>query len=41
MTIVDIKNGVHAAGGFAAEAVGLDAAIRYLESWGLLQGTTQ
>ena len=30
-----------AAGGFASEAVGLDAAIRCLESWGVLRGLTQ
>jgi hypothetical protein len=29
---------VNAAGGFAAEAVGLDAAIRILEAWQLLKG---
>jgi hypothetical protein len=32
------RDGINAAGGFAAEAVGLDAAILCLESWGLLRG---
>jgi hypothetical protein len=35
------RSAINAAGGFAAEAVGLEAAIRVLESWGLLQGATQ
>jgi hypothetical protein len=29
---------INAAGGFATEAVGLDAALRCLEAWGLLLG---
>jgi hypothetical protein len=32
------RDSISAAGGFAAEAVGLDAALRCLESWGLLKG---
>ena len=32
------RDEINAAGGFAAEVVGLDAAIRCLESWGLLRG---
>jgi hypothetical protein len=32
---------INAAGGFATEAAGWDAAIRVLEYWGLLQVTTQ
>jgi hypothetical protein len=32
---------INAAGGFAPEAVGLDAAIRVLEAWGLLRGAAQ
>jgi hypothetical protein len=32
------RDEINAAGGFASEAVGLDAAIRCLESWGLLRG---
>jgi hypothetical protein len=35
------RDSVNAAGGFAAEAVGLDAAVRVLESWGLLRGVAQ
>jgi hypothetical protein len=33
------RDAVNAAGGFASEAVGLDAAIHCLEAWGLLRGT--
>jgi hypothetical protein len=35
------RDEINAAGGFAAEVVGLDAAIRCLESWGLLKGSLQ
>ena len=35
------RDEINAAGGFASEAVGLDAAIRYLKSWGLLKGSLQ
>ena len=35
------RDEINAAGGFAADAVGLDAAIRCLESWGLLNGSVQ
>src|SRR6478609_642957 len=35
---IAFRDEISAAGGFAAEAVGLDAAIRCLESWGLLRG---
>jgi hypothetical protein len=33
------RNDVNAAGGFATEAVGLDAALGCLQVWGLLRGT--
>jgi hypothetical protein len=32
------RDEINAAGGFASEAVGIDAALRCLESWGLLKG---
>jgi hypothetical protein len=37
------RDSVNAAGGFASEAVGIDAGILFLESeaWGLLVGRTQ
>jgi hypothetical protein len=35
------RESVAAAGGLASEAVGLDAALRVLESWGLLKGAVQ
>jgi hypothetical protein len=38
---IAFRDSVNAAGGFAIEAVGLDAAIRVLESWGLLKGAVQ
>jgi hypothetical protein len=38
---IAFRDSVDAAGGFASEAVGLDAAIRVLESWGLLKGAAQ
>jgi hypothetical protein len=38
---IAFRDEINAAGGFAAEAVGLDAAIRCLESWGLLKGSVQ
>jgi hypothetical protein len=38
---IAFRNEINAAGGFAAEAMGIDAAIRCLESWGLLRGQTQ
>ena len=34
------RDDVNAAGGYATEAVGVDAAIRCLEYWGLLRGRT-
>jgi len=38
---IAFRDAVNAAGGLASEAVGLDAAIRVLESWGLLKGEVQ
>jgi hypothetical protein len=38
---IAFRDEINAAGGFAAEAVGIDAARRCLESWGLLRGQTQ
>jgi hypothetical protein len=38
---IAFRDSVNAAGGFASEAVGLDAAIGVLESWGLLKGAVQ
>jgi hypothetical protein len=38
---IAFRDEINAAGGFAAEAVGIDAALRCLESWGLLRGQTQ
>ena len=38
---IAFRDEINAAGGFAAEAVGVDAALRCLESWGLLRGQTQ
>ena len=38
---IAFRDEINAAGGFAAEAVGLDAAIRCLESWGILRGSVQ
>ncbi len=35
---IKFRDDVNAAGGFAAEAAGVDAAIRCLEAWGLLKG---
>jgi hypothetical protein len=35
------REAVNRAGGFASEAVGLDAALRWLQAWGLLRGETQ
>lgn len=32
---------INEAGGFAAEAIGLDAALKCLESWGLIRGKVQ
>jgi len=32
------RDSINAAGGFATEATGLDAALHCLESWGLLRG---
>ena len=37
----DFRDAVNAAGGIAAEAVGLDAALQTLEGWGLLKGRVQ
>ncbi len=36
---IQFRHEVNAAGGFAAEAVGLDAALGCLHAWGLLRGT--
>ena len=38
---IAFRDSVNAAGGFASEAVGLDTALRVLESWGLLKGAVQ
>jgi hypothetical protein len=38
---IAFRDEINAAGGFASEAVGLDAAIHCLESWGLLKGSVQ
>ena len=38
---IAFRDEINAAGGFAAEAVGIDAALRCLESWGLLRGQAQ
>ena len=38
---IAFRDEINAAGGFAAEAVGLGAAIRCLEAWGLLKGSVQ
>ena len=40
-TQIAFRDAINTAGGFASEAVGLDAAIRCLESWGVLRGLTQ
>ena len=38
---IAFRDEINAAGGFAAEAVRIDAALRCLESWGLLRGQAQ
>jgi hypothetical protein len=38
---IAFRHEINAAGGFAAEVVGLGAAIRCLEAWGLLKGSVQ
>jgi hypothetical protein len=38
---IAFRDEINAAGGFAAEAAGIDAALRCLESWGLLRGQAQ
>jgi hypothetical protein len=38
---VAFRDSINAAGGFADQAVGLDAAIRILEPWRLLRGVVQ
>jgi hypothetical protein len=38
---IAFREEIKAAGGFASEAMGIDAALRCLESWGLLRGQTQ
>jgi hypothetical protein len=35
---IAFRHEINAVGGFDAEAVGLDAAVRCLESWGVLRG---
>jgi len=38
---IAFRDAVNAAGGFAAEAVGLDAALACLRGWNLLRGDVQ
>jgi hypothetical protein len=38
---IAFQDAINTAGGFATEAVGLDVAIRCLETWGVLRGRKQ